>query len=88
MDKLASTAITRALTSVRVFIKKPPNQIAVLHHNMLLPHELFAAMYHAHRDRFLQRIMGGSSDNVSRFWSEVRDHPAMCDHPVKDRDGL
>ena len=85
LNKLVATPISRSLTSVRVFIKQPPNMVAVMSHSMLLPHELFAALYRDYRDEFVQRILGGSTDNIKKFWDEMHDHPAMCDHPLRGR---
>ena len=50
---------------------------------VLLPHALFSVMYHSFRDEFVKRICGGSFDNISCFWKDNANHPALVGHPMK-----
>ena len=49
---------------------------------MLYPHRLVAELYKSHPDHFRDKMLGGSADNVSRFWKEMENHPAYRHHPV------
>ena len=49
---------------------------------MLYPYRLVAELYKSHPDHFRDNMLGGSADNVSRFWKEMENHPAYRHHPV------
>ena len=52
---------------------------------VLLPHEVFACLYEHHQEAFMERLLGGSTENIARFWSEMKSHPGFARHPLKDR---
>ena len=41
----------------------------------LYPHMLFSCLYHNHRHAFQDRVLGGDSGNVQRFWESQIHHP-------------
>ena len=41
----------------------------------LYPHMLFSCLYHNHRHAFQDRVLGGDSGNVQRFWDSQIHHP-------------
>lgn len=51
------------------------------HLGVLWPHEMFAALYHQYPEVFRQNLLGGSPDNVPRFWKHMERHPAMASNP-------
>ena len=53
---------------------------------ILLPHSLFACLFKYHKKAFLIRMLGGSAGNVKKFWDSMRQHPAIDNHPMKDKD--
>jgi hypothetical protein len=48
---------------------------------MLSPHKVFATIFHANKDAFWQRFLGGDHMNVGRFWKQMTHHPSYIDHP-------
>lgn len=82
---LKPTPISGALTSMAVFVRKPPAQITKVQQPILWPHELFAAIYEHHPEGFVQRLCGGSQDNLAKFWNAMKHppaHPAYASHPL------
>ena len=47
----------------------------------LLPHKLFATMYHFFPEAFLSSVLGGDENNCARFWSAMRNHPNLLRRP-------
>lgn len=54
---------------------------------MILPHELFAAIYKHYPDMWLKIIYGGP-ERCRKFWNGVRNGPHFKQHPVRTRDGF
>jgi hypothetical protein len=52
--------------------------------SMMLPHELFATIYHQYPVSFKKRILGAGPEP---FWDAVKHHPQMTNHPLKLRGG-
>eukprot|EP00959_Pyramimonas_sp_CCMP1952_P000760 14967-Pyramimonas_sp.AAC.1 len=50
---------------------------------MLLPHEMFAALFHAHPEHW-KKTACSSPDKLEQLWADVSDHPALDGNPVKD----
>ena len=46
----------------------------------MLPHQLFANLYHHYRSEFRRRILGAEG-TIEHFWNTMSDHPALNDHP-------
>ena len=53
---------------------------------MLLPHEMFSAIYSHYRTTWQQSIVP-SVDKIKAFWHAVRLHPQMQGHPMKNTPG-
>ena len=51
---------------------------------ILLPHEMFAAIYHSYPDAWQTSICPGAM-RLGEFWDSQASHPQMGDHPVKTR---
>ena len=51
----------------------------------LLPHEMFACIYHNYKNLWNTAIVP-SVDRVKRFWRSMRLHPSMQGHPMKADD--
>ena len=49
--------------------------------DMILPHKLFASMYHERHQAFLASILGGDANNVRRFWEAMQTHPILLARP-------
>ena len=55
---------------------------------MLLPHELFASLYHDYPQAFEKNILPGfpdESQKLETFWQSVHNHPSLQQHPLKTR---
>eukprot|EP00969_Alexandrium_andersonii_P345620 15276717-Alexandrium_andersonii.AAC.1 len=53
---------------------------------MLLPHVLFSLLFHNYPAAFKARVCPGP-DKLKHFWSEMRGHPQLENHPMLDIDG-
>jgi len=49
----------------------------------VLPHELFASLYHNHKDKFRWCVCPGK-DVLRSFWRSQQEHPQMDGHPIKE----
>ena len=47
----------------------------------LLPHKLFAALYHSLPHSFMSSLLGGKVENVASFWAAMKDHPNVLARP-------
>ena len=54
------------------------------HQFFMLPHQLFANLYHHYRSEFRRRILGAEGA-IEHFWNTMSDHPALNDHPMKEK---
>eukprot|EP00969_Alexandrium_andersonii_P104230 4600357-Alexandrium_andersonii.AAC.1 len=45
-------------------------------------------IYHKHPDIFAKQMLGGNIDVLAEFWSEMRTHPAMNNHPLQTKPGF
>ena len=79
--KLNPMSIDHALTNFTIWYRVG-RKLKGCTHYALLPHELFALLYSQHRDAFTEHIMGGSADNLPKFWKAMVNHPALRDHPM------
>ena len=52
--------------------------------DMLLPHEMFAAIFKHYPEQFRQRILPDTT-RLHEFWDEMQSHPQMLGHPVQER---
>lgn len=77
LRKLVANPIAEAISSMPVVVKTGSRQVKHCNQLMLLPHELFAAIYEKSPETFRMRLLGGSQDNISKFWAAMGNHPAM-----------
>ena len=82
---LPPTHVHEALFDFSVWVAKPPSGFMQAHHQVLLPHQLFHVIYTRHKQIFMDRIVGGSEQNISDFWESMVNHPALTDHPLHRR---
>ena len=52
--------------------------------DMILPHELFAAIYHCYKQVWVHRICP-SGERLAEFWDAVKDGAQFASHPVRLR---
>ena len=50
--------------------------------SLMLPHELFSALYHHYPSTFQKHFMPGGTEQVSKFWSKFAKHPSMEGHEI------
>lgn len=81
---LHEQSTTRSLSTMQVYVKQMHTHVRCEQH-VLLPHELFAALYHNHRDAFTKRMLGGDPANIAKWWTAMHNHPGYVAHPLKDR---
>jgi hypothetical protein len=62
-----------------------PNPIREIMHHIILPHALFATLFHHYPKAFTARILGGSVERTKAFWQAMRGNPVYEHHPVKLR---
>ena len=76
-----------ALSSFRVRLKYTALNHRDVQQNVLWPHKFFAMLHKHHRAAFCQRILGGDSRNVARFWQAMADNnPRYPRHSVRSRE--
>ena len=80
--------ITTALRSIVVQTKISFMRTLMVAQSILDPHELFAILYHKFPTVFRKRILGGDATRIARFWHEVRNHPALLGHPLRNHSKL
>ena len=87
--RLRPPSICSSISRISAFIRIPPARMVKVDQSIILPHEMFSTLYNAEGDIFTTRVLGGSADNVSRFWRDMALHPAFERHPLRMRaDGL
>ena len=50
--------------------------------SLMLPHELFSALYHYYPSTFQKHFMPGGHEQVSKCWSKFAQHPSMEGHEI------
>ena len=87
MSTLSLPSISGALDQIWVFLKVARLKIIKVKHVIMLPHVLFSKLYHEHKHIFMNSILGGDANNITRFWKtmEESEHPGYDDHPIKKR---
>ena len=51
---------------------------------VLLPHELFSAIYYSYPEAWA-RVMCSGKETLQSWWAAVANHPQMRGHPIKSR---
>ena len=87
-DKVPHHAFTNAITTTKMFMQVPGSNVQGTWQHMLLPHEMFSAMYHWDKGMFIEKLCGGSVDEISKFWNQMINHPAYPNHPARLRPGF
>ena len=49
--------------------------------SMLLPHKLFAKIFHERPGAFQASILGGDVSNIRSFWTSMQNHPIVASRP-------
>ena len=83
--KLNDVPIMETLSKIEVFCKGPGPIILQHSSSIMLPHQLFAAIYKHHVNDFEEILCGGSFENIGQFWRDMKDHPSYPQHPVSKR---
>ena len=47
----------------------------------LLPHKLFAGLFHSLQPAFVSSVLGGDNGNIAKFWAAMKDHPFLRARP-------
>ena len=83
---LPSRFVGAALISQRLLLKKSPRVLELRDVCMLLPHELFAALWTWDHAFFISKLCGGPADRIATFWDKMAGHPALgADSPILAR---
>ena len=48
---------------------------------LLLPHKLFASLFHFKPEAFKEFILGGDPSNIKTFWTKFKNHPLLTSRP-------
>lgn len=83
MTKLKPCVIRNSLAEFSLCLRRPPKAIIQVSQPMLLPHVLFATLYHNHRERFVEALCGGSVERIPAFWSAMQGSNLYERNPVK-----
>ena len=84
-DKLQPIPIRSALCTMMVHVVKPKGGIVQTRQSMLLPHELFSCLHTHHHEEFVEKLCGGDTNNIKKFWSSMKHHPVYAEHPLHHR---
>lgn len=81
---LGDEHISNALWRLNVAYKVPGffGRILNLDHHVLLPHQVFAEIHNNFPSSFCNHILGGTTANIEKFWSDVAGHPGLAGHPI------
>ena len=79
---LKPSQLSVALRNISVPVKVNATTVRPGEIGILYPHELFSVLHDHYYDHFVKYILGGSADNIGKFWSQVSEHPSYKDHPI------
>ena len=65
---------------VRVKVSETMSQEILL--KFLLPHKVFAGLYHSIPKAFIASVLGGNASKIGKFWSELKNHPNLLSRPA------
>ena len=86
-NHLAPTPLRSTLNTLSLSMKGLANFVYRIAAHILYPHELFAALFTFHPAVFLERMCGGSVDNVISYWNAMQQHPSIDGNPdLKNKD--
>ena len=86
LNRLNLPGIPECLRTIPALYKTGPQETTRVEQAVLWPHLLVSAIHKHFPAVFQQRILGGSAENVARFWSSMGDNPAYTGHPMRERD--
>ena len=83
-NQLASPLLQSARHCFQAPLRSHENRLVVKEYmtEVLLPFELFAAIYEQFPDKFEKRITGPSGA-IEEFWGDMEHHPAVKSHPMR-----
>ena len=77
------TTLGDCTSTISVRVKSLKNEVPYqdIDLNFLLPHKLFSGLYHSLHQSFVTSVLGGSSENTTRFWRQMQKHPFVLARP-------
>lgn len=90
-SKLKHSVVSTHLSTIEVAYKNVRGSLGSIvrrHVPILLPHELFSAIHTYYPEAFASCILGGSSDNIGKFWTAMRGSNHFAHHPLSTRRDL
>ena len=84
MRRLQPHALASAIGKVEIPIKTPKAGFARVQQEFVLPHQLFAALYECHPEKFRQCLLGAEG-KMTEFWEAARKHPMLTNHAILSR---
>ena len=87
LNMLAPTPYLECVLHVDMRFKKKHRFGSTVHsQDIILPHALFATMYHQQHDAWIERWVGGNVKHVEDFWEAMEGNPQLEDNDdLKDR---
>ena len=83
--KLATPPLAPAMSKINMWVKKTHYRIEEVPQSVLLPHALFGQLYKHDKAEFKSRALGGSEDNIARFWDQIAHTKRYNDHPIRTK---
>lgn len=90
-SKLKESVVSSSQSTIEVVYKNVRGSFGAFlrrHVPILLPHELFSAIYHKYPEAFVSSILGGGPHNIKEFWSAMRGSRYFANHPFAARRDL
>lgn len=84
LRRLQPHALASAIGKVEIPIKAPQAGFARVQQEFVLPHQLFAALYERHPEKFRERFLGAEG-KMTEFWAAASRHPMLTNHAVLSR---
>ena len=82
MGKIRAPSMDRVVVRMECPVLGRDDKIGKANVDMLMPHALFSHMYNKHQVELRERILGGTPDNITAFWSSQEGHPEFKNHPM------
>lgn len=80
---LPHTMISSSMQTFRLPItSKDTFQLRMVDFELIYPHRLFVALFNEHKEVFVQRLFGGTPDNIARFWRSQAANPLYTNHDM------
>ena len=75
------TTLPDVFSAIKIRLQPKPEIAAEVPLTFLLPHKLFASMYHHTPSAFEASILGGAASNIGKFWRAIQKHPIFTSRP-------